>query len=472
MYVVAFNFRTELNMRNIVLLPLAAAVLTLTGCGTSNPIYGENGLIKDRSQDYEQSQTSQRLEIPPSLRDDTIQMSDRLEVPTVGQTSVARNQEFSVPRPEFFYAETGGENVALKREGLDKVLIVDEPIADVWTQMQQYWASRGVKLSESSAREGVMETQWIDTAGKDYGFLDSVVNTVTFADVEGDVSDKVRVSLRPVEDNYQRTEIVMDHSRVAQDARPDVVDWEESEDGAYKANQMFELLRYLSRPANKPTTQRELAKEQSRVKRPQLGRDANGFPALKISGTVDQAWNEVSQALDIAGLDVGSKNQQLGVFYMTYATNTPFEEGPTLGFFEWLHSDREEIKLDTSALTDVLGFDEGEQDGIKYTSVAEGFQPGSLKGQEKPWTDPSDLSKRKGYKIWLGNRVIYVFGDNDGVINENTGEYEHIGRYQLQLRRTNDGAFLVVKTDADVSAPKTIAEEILWEVKDNLNQAG
>ncbi|WP_271274076.1 outer membrane protein assembly factor BamC [Aliamphritea hakodatensis] len=460
-------------MRNFVLLPLAAAVLTLTGCGTSNPIYGENGLIKDRSQDYEKSQTSQRLEIPPSLRDDTIQMSDRLEVPTVGETSVARKQEFTVPRPEFFYAEAGGENVAMKRDGLDKVLIVDEPIADVWTRVQSYWASRGIKLSESSPREGVMETEWVDTAGKDYGFFDSVVNTVTFRDVEGDVSDKVRVSLRPVEDDYQRTEIVMDHSRVPQEARPATVDWEKSTDNAYKANQMFEMLRFLSRPAHKPTTQRELAVEAQRVKRPQLGRDANGFPALKISGTIDQAWGEVNRALDSAGLDIGTRDQQLGVIYMTYATTTPFDEGPTLGFFEWLHSDREEIKLDTTGLSEVLGLGDSDQDAnIKYSSVAEGFQPGSRKGEEKPWTDPTDLSKRKGYKIWLGNRVIYVFGDNEGVINENTGDYEHIGRYQLQLRRTNDGAFLVVKTDKDVSAPKTIAEEILWEVKDNLNQAG
>ncbi|WP_261844772.1 outer membrane protein assembly factor BamC [Aliamphritea ceti] len=460
-------------MRNIVLLPLAAAVLTLTGCGTSNPIYGENGLIKDRSQDYEQSQTSQRLEIPPSLRDDTIQMSDRLEVPTVGQTSVARNQEFSVPRPEFFYAETGGENVALKREGLDKVLIVDEPIADVWNQVQSYWDNRGVKLSESSAQSGVMETEWVDTAGKDYGFIDGLVNTVTFRDVEGDVSDKIRISLRPVENDYQRTEIVMDHSRVSKDARPSVVDWEESEDSAYKANQMFEMLRYLSRPANKPTTQRELAKEQNRIKRPQLGRDANGFPALKVSGTVDQAWAEVNKALNKAGLDIGTRDQQLGVIYMTFASTTPLEDGPAMGFFEWLHSDREEIKLSTSDLSDVLGLGgESSDDQVKYSSVAEGVQPGSRKGEEKPWTDPTDLSKRNGYKIWLGSRVIYVFGDEEGVINENTGEYEHVGRYQLQLRRTNDGAFLVVKTDEDVPAPKTISEEILWEVKDNLNQAG
>lgn len=460
-------------MRNFVLLPLAAAVLTLTGCGSSNPIYGENGLIKDRSQDYEQSQTSKRLEIPPSLRDDTIQMSDRLEVPTVGQTSVARSEEFSVPRPEFFYAETGGENVAMKREGLDKVLIVDEPIADVWNQVQGYWASRGVKLSSSQPREGIMETEWIDTDGKDYGFFDSIVNTVTFRDVEGDVSDKVRVSLRPVEDDYSRTEIVMDHSRIPQGEYPQVVDWETTEDGAYKANQMFEMLRYLSRPQTKPTTQLELAKEAQRVKRPQLGRDANGFPALKISGTADKAWNEVNAALDKAGLDIGTRDQQLGVIYMTYATTTPFDEGPQLGFFEWLHSDREEIKISTSGLGKVLGFEDETKDaGVKYSSVAEGFQPGSRHGEEKPWTDPNDLSKREGYKIWLGDRVIYVFGDDNGVINENTGEYEHIGRYQLKLRRTNDGAFLVVKTDEDISAPKVIAEEILWEVKDNLENAG
>ena len=85
-------------MRIIALLPLAAAVMSIAGCGSySNPIYGENGLINDRSQNYEEARATERLELPPSIKARSKAMQDALEVPSAGQTASQRTSDFEVP---------------------------------------------------------------------------------------------------------------------------------------------------------------------------------------------------------------------------------------------------------------------------------------------------------------------------------------------------------------------------------------
>lgn len=479
------------------MLPLAAAVLSVAGCGSiSNPIYGEDGIINDRSQNYEQAESTKRLELPPSLQARSKKMEDRLVVPSAGQTASQRTSDFEVPRPEFFYADAGSETVNLKREDGEKILIVDEPVQDVWVQLQDFWRFNDVTLAKTAPREGVMETAWIDTDGKDYSFVDTLIKQLTFQDIDGDVSDKLRISVRPVQDDYNRTLISMQHVRVARDDRPSQVNWDEaSEDVGYKSDMMFEMLRYLSKSGNKATTQNMLAQKQRMKQRPQLGRDSKGYPALKIKAAADQAWTQVDAALTNSSLDVGTRDQTAGIFYMTYTTSTPFEETEKMGFFEWLHSDRKEIKLSTTGVASALGF-AGDESDISYSSKKSGRAAPAKEYRSvdplKPETvetfvadinakpeadedvaydlnDPNDPANQKGFKIWFGGEVVYVFGENDGaVMNAETGAYEHVGQYQLKMNRTSDGVFLTVKTPDGYSAPAVIADEILWEIKDNI----
>lgn len=482
-------------MRIITLLPLAAAVLSVAGCGSiSNPIYGESGIINDRSQNYEKSESTQRLELPPSLQARSKQMEDRLNVPSAGQTASVRTSDFEVPRPEFFYADAGSEKVNLKRENGDKILIIDEPVGDVWIQLQDFLRLNDVVLAKSAPREGVLETDWIDSDGKEYSFIDSLIKQLTFQDVEGAVSDKLQISVRPMQDDYNRTSIAMKHVRVAQDEKSSAVDWSGSaQDVGYKSDMMFEILRYLSKSSNDVTTQSALAKKQRQKARPQLGRDSKGFPALKVTAPVDQAWDQIDSALTRSGLDIGTRNQGAGIFYMTYTTSTPFDEVEKMGFFEWLHSDRKEIKFGTGGVASALGFDD-DKNKVSYSSKATEYvappvaaepidplKPVSVESlidnvsakqedAENYTVDAAnDPANKPGYKVWFGGKVIYVFGEEEGgVFNSDTGSYEHVGQYQLKMNRTASGVFLTVKTPEGYSAPAVIADEILWQIKDNI----
>ena len=459
-------------MKKIVSLSVVASVL-LTGCSMldDNPIYGDNGIVRDRSQDYELAEKGTRLEVPAHLK--SKQTEDTLQIPDVSQVATARTGDFVVPRPEFFYAEAGSESVSLKRDGGEKLIIVDEGITNVWVKLQEFWQFNGIDIAKSNPRQGEMETQWIYHEAKEFSFVDTWVKRLTFQDIPGPTKDKLRVSLRPIDGENGRTAVSMQHVRFSADEDVASIDWNaSSRDVSYKSDMMFEMLRYLSKASGERSGQTLLAFKEKRRLGTQIGRDSRGNPALKLDADIQAAWDEVSAALDAADLDVGTRDEKTGYFYMTYTTSTPFENQEEMGFFEWLHSDRGEIKLDTSVLEAALGGDPGDEaGGISYTS---GKTAAYLQGLDESdendlLIDPDDKGNNQGYKIWFAGKPIYVFGsDNSGVYNQSTGKFEHTGKYQLKMVRTRKGVFLTVLTNEGLAAPTVIADEILWEIKDSL----
>ncbi|MBV0932193.1 outer membrane protein assembly factor BamC [Marinobacterium weihaiense] len=459
-------------------LPLALAVsVALGGCSMveNNPVYGENGVIRDRTQDYELARKAEKLQLPPHLR--AKEMREQLVVPDVGVTATRSSESFEVPRPEFFYADSGSDSVNLRRVEGEKVILVDEPIADVWRKAQNFWAYNEIDVSRFDPRQGLMETDWIVQDGREYSFVDRWVKRLTLQDVEGPTRNKLRMTLRPDPDNYGRTAIRLKHVQYPVDAQVESIDWStQARDVGYKSDMMFELLRYMSKANAQESGNTLLALQQKRTDQPLLGRDSRGNPVLKIHAPIDQAWGQVSRALDAGGIDVGTRDQSAGLFYLTYTTTTSFDETDKMGFFEWLHSDRGEIKLDTSMISGALG-GEDEADGIRYSSAgtesmsreAEGDAAAEL---EAELSDPNNPANRRGYKIWFGGKVVYVFGSGDeGNYNAETGNYEHTGRYQLKVNRTRSGVFLSVLNEEGLEAPDIVAEEILWAIKDELPDA-
>ena len=198
--------------------------------------------------------------------------------------------------------------------------------------------------------------------------------------------------------------------------------------------------------------------------------DSRGNPTLKIETSIDKAWNLVDGALTAAQLDVGTRDQERGIFYLTYTTTTPVDDTKTVGFFEWLHGERDDIKFDTGLFERTLGFGDAEKgDGIRYsTKQTDRLVEGEV--DQSDLADPDNLANREGYKIWFAGKVIYVFGNNgkEGGLNRETGNYEFVGRYQLHMNRTRSGSYLSVATAEGIAAPALVAEEILWSIKDQL----
>ncbi len=457
-------------------LVLSLATLALSACSVmeNNPIYGEQGVVRDRSQDYEKSEQGKRLSVPAHL--DAKVTEDSLKIPQVSDVGSARVGDFEVPRPEFFYAESGSDAVNLKRVEGEKQIIVDEGITNVWVKLTEFWSFNNISLDKTDPRKGVMETQWIHNDAKEFGFVDTWIKRLTFQEIPGPTKDKLQVKLMPVPGQGDRTSIVMRHVRFSETQDIQNIDWaNQARDVSFKSDMMFEMLRYLSKATGERSAQSLVAFQDKRKGGTQLGRDSRGNPVLKIDAPIAKAWDLVDKAVDDADFDVGTRDATAGVFYMTYTTSTPFDKQEEMGFFEWLHSDRGPITISTSGLSNALGLGAEENQGVSYTSGKtlariQGVEPGS----NDPLADPNDKANQKGYKIWFGGKPIYVFGggEESGVYNDSTGQFEHTGLYQLKLTRTRSGAYLSVQTEEGLSAPVVVAEEILWDIKDSLAKKG
>lgn len=448
-------------------------LISLSGCGSfKNPIYGEHGLIRDRTQDYELAEPRQRLKIPEHIQ--ARETRDRLAVPQLEATASRSNERFQTPRPDFFYANPTSESVRLARVEGERIIFVDEPIADVWGKTLDFWNYHGIEISSADPRQGIIETQWIRTDGREYRFIDRWIKRLTLTPMDGPTDNKLQVLVRPDPDDYNRTSIRMRHVQFPAGQQPENIEWNGFQnDIAYQNDMMFELLRYLSR-STAPTTVNTLLAMQQQGPASQLGRDGRGNPALRINSSPDQAWELVSQAIDNAGFDVGTRDRYLGRFYFTHISTTPASDSRRRGFFEWLFSDREDIKLNTGFISSALGVDNSsEQGSISYSSKEVALLPSPNEDDaHNDLNDPSNPANQEGYKIWLGGRVIYVFGSGrSGVLNNATGEFEHLGRYQLDLSRTRTGVILSVLTEEGIAAPAVVAEEILWKIKEQLPQS-
>ena len=200
-----------------------------------------------------------------------------------------------------------------------------------------------------------------------------------------------------------------------------------------------------------------------------FGRGSKGEPVLKLTVSVDQAWEQLDQALKQAQVDVGSSNRQLGRYYITYTSPVPIEsDQDSAGFFEWLHGDREDVVINTDALDAALGIESDEaNEGPRYSSKAV-ISPEQLDAKARQ----QRLADSEGYKIWLGEKVLYVFDSqqNDAAVQQNpeSGVLEYTGRYQVKLTRRSSGVYVSILTEAVQPAPKSVAEDILWTLKENI----
>jgi len=231
---------------------------------------------------------------------------------------------------------------------------------------------------------------------------------------------------------------------------------------------MYELLHYLSLSTEQSTASaaRERQKQQGRV---YFGRGSEGEPVLKLTSSVDEAWDRISDALVRAQIDVGSSDKNLGKYYITFTSAVPVQSEKSVGFFAWLHGEREDITFDTGSLGAALGI-ESDLAGPVYSSkisVAENLTEKQAVAEEQ-----QQMQESEGYKIWLGEKVIYVFGgakDQRIDTHKDSGKVTFTDRYQVKLNRRSSGIYVSILAASGEPAVKVVAEDILWTLKENIS---
>ena len=185
------------------------------------------------------------------------------------------------------------------------------------------------------------------------------------------------------------------------------------------------------------------------------------FLDVQLNMNYDQALTNVLKAM--ASFDVGSYDEIAKKIYFTHTSHlrssqaTESASEGVWGWFKDLHSGSKR-EPGTKVKVNLLGGKDEDTTAERpiYSSDPEIAAKGT------------SLEDKKGYKVWLGGKVIYVFEDDDqGDVSE-TGEYTYMGSFQLHFEETLNSVYVQVLNDQGQPARNVYAEEILWRLQQTL----
>ena len=334
----------------------------------------------------------------------------------------------SAPRPDFVFAEAGSDSAYFTGGANLKRISVAGSLTKVQGQVAQFWSNQGIALDTISGPK-VIETEWFSLSNKGPAddFISRWIRSLSKSD-DNIAYGRVKVELNETLKNRVELSLYFLQYTQLEIAQNQTLDWQEA--GRELSNESeitFELLRYLSHTAQVAQKTDDASLQ---YQAPLLGKDQYGQPLVQLSINYNKALPMVVAAM--SSFDVGSYDETAKKVYFTHTSHlrtfqeTSANTGGMWSWFKGLHGGSTRKPGVTINLALLGGNESAGQvnDRPIYSS--------DPKLSEKK----TSLADKKGYKIWLGGKIIYVFEDDDqGDISE-TGEYTYTGQFQLNFEET------------------------------------
>lgn len=278
-------------------------------------ITGEEGMFRDRKEEYLQAETIPRTEIPAGLDDFII--DDLLVIPELGQSNAVPYPD--PPRPMTMEGDSQRE-VVIQRMQNESWIIADVSPSQIWPRIRDYWRQSGVPVAVENPSEGLMDTGW---------FV-----------LEGDVID--REKLRVIVDTGFQTnssEVRILHMSGPQ-ALPAVeqVTWPaQSMDSTIAYDFLLDLSGYLADVADlyQASSASLLARSLSSEGKAALVDTEAGDPLLRLQAGYDRSWAAVRRALTRSNVVIAEEDSASGLLVVEFdpAVLEPADEDDEPGFF-------------------------------------------------------------------------------------------------------------------------------------------
>ncbi|MEE4361576.1 MAG: outer membrane protein assembly factor BamC [Pseudomonadales bacterium] len=295
-------------MSLVRVLALAACVLSmLSSCRF---IYGEQGLIKDREQEYRAARAVDPPEIPADL--DGSNIGDMMFVPDVGgMDQYLAEDEFELPRPATLFAPEEERQVRIQRFGDDEWVVAPDPPSVIWPRIKQFLSDNGVAVVAEIPEAGVLETEWLAIQAQ--GYRDVVRSVLAEGQPEPFQALRIRV-----EQAVRRgaTEVHMVQQGV--DRIVDDTPWPEvSTRPAAASSLLREMAGYLA--AEVPGSGISLrAQNIASESKAEVLTPRDGQPALRLRLPFARAWATVGTALTNAAIEVEASDRDARSFVVRF----------------------------------------------------------------------------------------------------------------------------------------------------------
>lgn len=318
-------------------LGMAALSLALVGCSVTDT------LTESSKIDYRSAKKGPGLDVPPDLV--SPRSDDRYRVPEPGGDRTLSGFQ----KGQGAVATQGGptllptvDGVRMERSGTQRWLVVNRPPEVVWPMLKAFWIESGFSVAVDSSEIGIFETEWAENRAKiPQDGLRKAVGKVFDGLYDSGLRDKFRTRIERTKDG---TEIYLTHRGMEEvytnPQQKDRTVWvSRPTDPELEAEFLRRLMGRLG--VNKETVVAALPVAGTGASSAASGRAEKAViqgqgadQKLNIADNFDQAWRQISLALDRGGFTVDDRDRSKGQFFVRYVdpeTQAKLSEKP--GFF-------------------------------------------------------------------------------------------------------------------------------------------
>jgi len=306
----------------LILMP----VFVLQGCGS----FKVEEYLPDKKVEYKKSkQVGNDLELPPDLTN--VRVGSELHVPTattasgvatysqfLGEKSISgqRTSSSAAVLPQV-------DNIALKREGKERWLVIQNPPQEVGPNVVSFWKENSILLIEQDPTVGVMKTGWLENrADIDSDIVTDTVRRLFDGLYSAATRDQYRVRLEEG-DEPGTTEVYLTHYGMQEEIKVDTAGEAERSvwiprgtDPGLEAEMLRRLMVHMG--VQEQRAQSLVSKKSPlKAKRSQLIRNAQEV-RLSIAESFAKSWRLTGLALDRVGFAVEDRDRSSGIYYVRY----------------------------------------------------------------------------------------------------------------------------------------------------------
>lgn len=319
-------------------LVLFAVLGGLSACGY---IFGDDGIFRDKSEDYKRSPELPVIAVPEGKSSDFSQ--EIYAIPYVEDNLVLAG-EFEVPRPTPLVAGASDEIVRIQTLGKETWALVAVAPGQVWPQVRSFVSAAGLQIARVDARQGIIETGWIQLDNEE-------------------MASRFRFR---IEQGVQRGNSELHVLQMNQAG--DVDNWPLTSDDTDQESEMLRgIAQYIANSTDVVSVSMVADQALTASGKISLQEAPQGYTYIRVGLPFSRAWASLARALDRSSFDITDRDRSAGVYYVRFIGPGADEED---GWFDWLF-DEEEHPMAGREFLVTMASENDQQVAIKLEAPAE-----------------------------------------------------------------------------------------------------
>ena len=287
-------------------LPLAFLALC-SGCGY---LFGDEGVFRDKSQDYKKAREVPALRVPDTM--DSTSLGEMYPIPPITDNLMLEGK-FEVPRPSPLVTGAEDEQVRIQTLGEESWALVNAAPGQVWPQVRAFLSVSQIPVARVDASAGIIDSAWVNLEGE------SMASRFRFR----------------IDRGVQRGTSELHVLQMSQAG--DVDSWPGTSDKPAQENEMLRALaQYIANSADSTPVSMMADQAISAVGKISIQEGPDNDIYIRLGLPYDRAWASVGRAVEESNFEITDRDRSAGKYYVRFLGTQSKEEA---GWFDWMLGD-------------------------------------------------------------------------------------------------------------------------------------